>query len=489
MVWAITAIGILLVGPLLCGRIIKGTLIRVSGAVFIAVSIYVFWLATAHSISLAWFSLLVGISHIRLIKGRYGEARLSRIARRSTAYAVISSAIVAVVELLYRSERITLDQLIGVGLVVLLLVTLRALIMSFTRTRPHRATPSPGVVASKTITIAIPARNETHALTDAMRAALSTTYPRVEILVLDDCSQDSTADIIRSFAHDGVRFVQGREPSNNWVGKNNAYQVLLESASGDYIIYCGVDIHLDYSFITNLCSYIDSRPMVMMSIFPYFRRFDFSSQWFYPLRYVWQLAGARLPVSSACWVVDRQWLNSIGGFTVLRHDIFPERSLARRARRQRGYSYVMASDNWLQATTRKRPSSVIETAARTLYPLINKEPVWLMHKIVALLSLLVLPLVAMTMESVHRYMGLGIIVMIALTFVRIQRALHTQAWPFLPLFMPISILSEAILTIYSAYKYEIGVVEWKGRNVCIPVMSQPIRTEEYVGGSRVMREL
>src|SRR4029077_9013676 len=55
-----------------------------------------------------------------------------------------------------------------------------------------------------TVTVAIPARNEDAQLDQCLQSLLAGDYPKLEIIVLDDCSQDRTSEIIRRFAHDGV---------------------------------------------------------------------------------------------------------------------------------------------------------------------------------------------------------------------------------------------------------------------------------------------
>ncbi len=67
------------------------------------------------------------------------------------------------------------------------------------------------------VTLAIPARNETHAIRETLTEAVASEYSRLEILVIDDCSQDRTPQIIRDFAHDGIRFIQGTELNENWL--------------------------------------------------------------------------------------------------------------------------------------------------------------------------------------------------------------------------------------------------------------------------------
>jgi hypothetical protein len=71
------------------------------------------------------------------------------------------------------------------------------------------------------LTVAIPARNETDDLEACLRSVVASTYPKLEVLVLDDCSQNKrTPEIIREFAHAGVRVNAGEVPPHNWLAKN-----------------------------------------------------------------------------------------------------------------------------------------------------------------------------------------------------------------------------------------------------------------------------
>ncbi|HEY5441923.1 MAG TPA: glycosyltransferase, partial [Candidatus Saccharimonadales bacterium] len=69
-----------------------------------------------------------------------------------------------------------------------------------------------------TLTVALPARNETSDLEACLQSLTASTYPKLEILVLDDCSQDKrTPGIIRDFAHAGVQFIAGAVPPEHWL--------------------------------------------------------------------------------------------------------------------------------------------------------------------------------------------------------------------------------------------------------------------------------
>lgn len=106
------------------------------------------------------------------------------------------------------------------------------------------------------ITIAIPARNETKVLKDTVKKLLALDYEKTEIIVVDDCSQDNTSEIIKSLAHKGVRFVEGKEPPEGWLGKNHAMKTLAEQASGDYILYTDADNPFDDNLLETMLSIV-----------------------------------------------------------------------------------------------------------------------------------------------------------------------------------------------------------------------------------------
>jgi hypothetical protein len=52
---------------------------------------------------------------------------------------------------------------------------------------------------------------------------------------------------------------------------------------------------------------------------------------------------------------------------------------------------------------------------------------------------------------------------------------HTFTWPVTLLLMPIALAQEVVLLVVSMLTYEFGDVNWKGRNVCYPVIKPPLR--------------
>ncbi len=337
-----------------------------------------------------------------------------------------------------------------------------------------------------TLSLAYPARNETHALRDTLKQAVDSDYVKLEILVIDDCSQDRTPQIIRDFAHEGIRFVEGSDPSDSWLGKNAAYRTLAEEASGDYILFSGVDVRLAPRSIDKLVAYALKNDLEMVSVMPQRVNFDFLANFLQTTRYYfqyvlpWELLPIN-PVLSSLWLIKRDSLKKLGGFEAVPATVVPERYFANSLAVDDKYHFLVSDSN-LGVTTRKKPSSQFETATRTLYPMLGNNPLLALLVSLSLLSLFVLPFILVTLDM------LGFEIMVS-SFALISAALLTlsnlvvytrfnaASW-FIGLFnFPFIISLETVLVQWSMVKYEFSSVTWKDRNICIPVLNPPLRRQ------------
>lgn len=334
-----------------------------------------------------------------------------------------------------------------------------------------------------TVTLAIPARNETHALEACLRAAVASDYPKLEIIVLDDCSQDKTSEIIRSFAHEGVRFVQGEEPADGWLGKNQAMRTLAAQASGDYILFADVDTHMSPQSITKLIIYALSNKQEMVTVLPTRRDGWSMATVLTTLRYYWQSAlpitARRVPVASQCWLIRRTTLTKLGGFKAVQQKITPEGYFARILFVHDQYRFIISNDE-VGITTAKKWSSQAETAVRFLYPTFKRQPFYVLFGVLTLAVLFVTPFITLLLApnnmqlwvpaaSASSLLWLGYAILVVRT--------HTFTWPITLLLMPVALVQELILLIVSMLVYEFGDVNWKGRNVCYPVTRQIPKSE------------
>ncbi len=335
-----------------------------------------------------------------------------------------------------------------------------------------------------TLSVAIPARNETDDLQECLKSLIANDYPKLEILVLDDCSQTKrTPEIIRSFAHDGVRFLQGEEPSETWTAKNQAYDHLLRESTGEFVLFCGVDVRFERDSLRKLVSLMVSRQKTMASVLPVRSPQAYgTTSLIQAMRYWWELVPPRRllqrpPVLSTCWIIKRQTLANAGGFKAVARSIVPEAHFARFAARsqEEGYSFWRAGRG-IGIQSVKAVTDQRDTAVRMRYPQVHRRPEQVAIHTFLEFFFLLLPFV---MSLCGFFVDIGapaqiIATLTCLILVIIHELVvlstKVNTWWFGLIAPPFMILNDIALLHYSMWKYEFSTVDWKGRNVCIPAM-------------------
>jgi glycosyltransferase involved in cell wall biosynthesis len=338
------------------------------------------------------------------------------------------------------------------------------------------------VTSLPTVSVCIAARNETHALAQCLERVLKSDYPKLEILVLDDSSDDDTSLIIKSFAQAGVRFIAGDElPQKNWLGKNHAYYTLTAEASGEYILFLDVDTTLRVSTVSQLMAHLLDSNKAMLSVLP--RRED-SYRWSAitgTLRYYWELLLANKhnpPASSALWIVSSSELKVTGnGLENYGLSVRPERHLARQLYRQQQYSYIIGTSK-LGVGYEKRLHSQYETALRLYYPMTGRGSIqWLLAVLYLSLLLLPLPIIFFALsDAAVSLWAFILVVLVAVSFGLFTLDTYGRvAWQLRVVLGPFLVLQELILITLSYSKYRSGRVTWKGR----AVSAQPNRHDAF----------
>ncbi|HSW37170.1 MAG TPA: glycosyltransferase [Candidatus Saccharimonadales bacterium] len=326
------------------------------------------------------------------------------------------------------------------------------------------------------LTVAIPARNETDELRACLETLLVNDYPKLEILVLDDCSQNAkTSEIIRSYAHAGVRFVAGSEPEANWLAKNWGYQKLSDEANGELILFCGVDIRFEADSLRKLISTLLEKQKTMLSIMPR-NVVQGPLALIQPMRYAWELALPRRlfrrpPVLSTCWLIKESLLQSSGGFKAVSRSITPESYFARMSAADDGYSFVRSN----AVSSHKSFAEQKATAIRMRYPQLHRRP-----EMVALVALaefigLFSPFAVFVISTLNQLwlfsLISGLSCLLLTTAYGVVSYMTYQKFLIQSLVaLPVALLVDIALLHYSMWKYEFSEVIWKDRNVCIPVM-------------------
>jgi dolichol-phosphate mannosyltransferase len=208
------------------------------------------------------------------------------------------------------------------------------------RRPPLRAGPAapPGA----TVSAVVPARDEERRLAPCLRGLLADA-DLLEVLVVDDCSTDGTAEIAEAL---GARVVGGTAPPPGWAGKAWALQQGIEAAQGEWVLHVDADARPRPGLARAMLAAARSCGDDLLSAGPAFRCATAADLVLHPsflatLPYRFgpgdaaarRPAPARAVANGQCVLVPRQRFLSAGGYARVRgnltEDVAIARSLAR----------------------------------------------------------------------------------------------------------------------------------------------------------------
>jgi glycosyltransferase involved in cell wall biosynthesis len=115
-------------------------------------------------------------------------------------------------------------------------------LLRFPRLTLPRPCPRGEQGARPTASLLVPARNEAENLEATLPRLLR--QGALEVLVLDDASEDGTAEVVRRLAeaHPALRLLPGKPLPPGWTGKNWACWQLAQQAGGEVLVFTDADV-------------------------------------------------------------------------------------------------------------------------------------------------------------------------------------------------------------------------------------------------------
>jgi glycosyltransferase involved in cell wall biosynthesis len=168
------------------------------------------------------------------------------------------------------------------------------------------------------VSILIPAFNAREYLADTLRSAVAQTWPRKEIIVVDDGSTDRTAAIARQFEPDGVRVVTQKNQGAA-TARNKAFSL----CQGDYVQWLDADDLLASDKIARQIEALDpgrsKRTLVSSAwgrfMHRYYRaKFSPTPLWsdLSPTEWLLRKMAQDLYMQTATWLVSRELTEAAG---------------------------------------------------------------------------------------------------------------------------------------------------------------------------------
>lgn len=103
--------------------------------------------------------------------------------------------------------------------------------------------PADSPLNAPPVTVIIPARNEANNIARCVRSVLASSYPGLEIIVVDDRSSDATGTISRAIAREDcrVRVIEARPLAEGWFGKQWACAEGAAASASELVCFTDAD--------------------------------------------------------------------------------------------------------------------------------------------------------------------------------------------------------------------------------------------------------
>lgn len=121
------------------------------------------------------------------------------------------------------------------------------------------------------VSVLIPARNEASSIAAAVNSIVKNESCELDVVILDDQSEDETANIVHSIARDNpqVRLIEGIRLPEGWNGKQHACWRLANEARFDWLLFLDADVRLSEDAIVRMILETERRKCSLLSGFPH----------------------------------------------------------------------------------------------------------------------------------------------------------------------------------------------------------------------------
>jgi hopene-associated glycosyltransferase HpnB len=323
------------------------------------------------------------------------------------------------------------------------------------------------------VTVLIPARNEASVLAQTLQALMAQ-GDDLEVIVVDDDSEDGTAQVAARFAP-AVRVIAGQPLPGGWAGKLWALEQGLAHVDRPRVLLLDADIALSPGMVSALREKAERRGAVLVSVMAKLRTHNFWERllvppfiFFFKLLYPFALVNnPRRRMSAAaggCMLVDTAALRDAGGYEAMRDALIDDCTLAKRLKGRGAPVWLGLSDSALSLRGYERLSDLWRMVARSAFTQLRYSSLLLLLTTVIMLVVFLAPVAALLAVQSATTVGLGAAALaaMALSYLPVVHYYRLPSWWALTL--PVAGLMFLAMTISSALAYWRGTrATWKNR--------------------------
>jgi chlorobactene glucosyltransferase len=330
---------------------------------------------------------------------------------------------------------------------------------------------------SRRVSVLVPARNEAQNLERLLPSLLQKPDDNLEILVLNDRSEDDTANVVRAFAarDPRVRLLEGAPLPEGWLGKNWACHQLAQGATGEMLIFTDADTKWELGApqaVARELEGADAQGLAGLCAWPAQTVNDPVSRLIQPLQQ-WSLVAflpmffvpvRAFPIAVAangqCLAFTRAMYDRVGGHAAVRGDVLEDMALARAVKRRGGRFVLLNGVHAIETRMYSSAREALSGYAKNVYPAFGGTPAAFIGAMVFNLALYVFPwlwlLATWRLEAF-----LCVVSSLVARGVSDWRCRYDWRWSLLH---PVSVLVWAWIGAVSMRRFRQGRVTWKGRS-------------------------
>ena len=335
---------------------------------------------------------------------------------------------------------------------------------------------------SSLVSVLIPARNEEVNIKRCLYSLIDQSYKNLEIIVLDDDSDDQTYNIVKDISKNfsSIKLIKGERKSNGWTGKNWACHQLSKFAKGDFLLFIDADTKLQKNTISETVSEMNNNDVDLISLFPnritntaIDKIISVTIGWFIfsclPI-----IFSNRNPMFSSAFgqflLFRKGAYFSIGGHESIKDKILDDFELGRLITK-RGYNLnVFDGTERISTFSYSTEKEALEGLSKSIFPFFNNRLIPFLILLILFLSMGLMPIFIMMGEffgskltkskEMIAYFTWGLITLSwSISSYRSKQGIrYGILYPFVTTFT-------AIIGIFSIITFLTKSVNWKNRNV------------------------
>ena len=368
---------------------------------------------------------------------------------------------------------------------LLLFITLVNILLSFLFTRKNKRQGSIDFSSKKPlISVLIPARDEEENIYRCINSLLKQSYSNIEVVVLDDDSEDNTFALAKEISDldSRVSVYKGNKVPSGWLGKNWACHQLSEKANGEFLLFLDSDTKLSPNVLSDSMNMHINEDLDLLTLFPKRKASTFIDK-IISVTIGWMIFSwipiflantSKFPFFSAAFgqflLFKRDSYNLIGGHKTIKVEILDDFELGRNISRNKLKLKMINGVKDIETFSYNSEKEALRGFSRTIFPFFYQSLIGFLILWFLFISMTFIPFLMIFVEFFNITLdenknSLILLIWTLLSCSWVLAALRSKQSIFLAILFPFAMLVTSIIGFYSVVSFLIDNIHWKNRNV------------------------